>query len=172
MSKNIGGLLVLRFIAGVLGSPALATGGASLGDIFSQASVPFAIGLWAMAAIAGPVVGPIIGGFAAAANGWRWPIWELAWISGFGAIFFSFLLPETLPDTILLKRAQRLRKLTGNENLRSASEIKQSEMSAGAAAKEYLVRPFQLMMEPAVMFVNLYLAREYLFFVPLKFSEQ
>lgn len=33
-------------------------------------------------------------------------------------------------------------------------------MSAGDVAKEYLVRPFQLMMEPAVMFTNLYLGRE------------
>lgn len=115
-----------------------------------------------MAAVAGPVLGPIIGGFAAAANGWRWPIWELAWISGFSSIFLAIFLPETLPDTILLKRAQRLRKLTGNENLRSLSEIKQSEMTPSAVAKEYLVRPFQLMMEPAVMFINLYVGREFL----------
>lgn len=115
-----------------------------------------------MAAVAGPVLGPIVGGFAAAANGWRWPIWELAWISGFSSIFLALLLPETLPDTILLKRAKRLRKLTGNENLRSMSEIKQAEMSAGDVAREYLVRPFQLMMEPAVLFINLYVGREFI----------
>ena len=129
---------------------------------FPPTAVPFALGLWAMGAVAGPVFGPVVGGFAAAAENWRWPIWELAWISGFTAIFLSFFLPETLPDTILLKRARRLRKLTGNENLRSLSEIKQSEMTAGAVAKEYLVRPFQLMMEPAVLFINLYVGREYL----------
>ena len=33
LSNNIAGLLVLRFIAGFLGSPALATGGASVGDM-------------------------------------------------------------------------------------------------------------------------------------------
>jgi len=115
-----------------------------------------------MGAVAGPVLGPVVGGFAAAAENWRWPIWELAWVSGFTSIFLLFFFPETLPDAILLNRARRLRKLTGNENLRSLSEIKQSEMTAGAFAKEYLVRPFQLMMEPAVLFVNLYLGCEYL----------
>lgn len=113
-----------------------------------------------MAATGGPVLGPIIGGFAAAAKGWRWPIWELAWISGFSSIFLAFFLPETLPDTILLKRARRLRRLTGNERLRSMSEIKQAQMEPAEVAKEYLVRPFQLMIEPAVMFINLYVGRE------------
>jgi DHA1 family multidrug resistance protein-like MFS transporter len=129
---------------------------------FPQATVPFALGLWAMGAVAGPVFGPVVGGFAAAAENWRWPIWELAWISGFTSLFLSIFLPETLADTILLKRARRLRKLTGNDNLRSLSEIKQSEMAAGAVAREYLVRPFQLMMEPAVLFINLYVGREYI----------
>lgn len=127
---------------------------------FPPQVVPFALGLWAMATTAGPVLGPIVGGFAAAANGWRWPIWELAWVSGFACIFLAFLLPETFADTILLKRARRLRKLTGNENLRSMSEIKQSEMTTANLAKEALVRPFQLMMEPAVLFINTYVGRE------------
>ncbi|KAF8309010.1 MFS general substrate transporter [Clavulina sp. PMI_390] len=164
LSKNIGTLLALRFITGFLGSPALATGGASVGDIFPQHHVPYTIGLWAMGAVAGPVLGPIVGGFAASAESWRWPLWELAWISGFSAIFLSFFFPETLPDTILLKRAQRLRKLTGNEKLRSLSEIKQAEMTPRAVAVEYLVRPFQLMMEPVVLFLNLYLGLAYAVF--------
>jgi DHA1 family multidrug resistance protein-like MFS transporter len=164
LSTTIGGLLALRFIVGFVGSPALATGGASIGDIFPPAAVPFAVGLWAMGAVAGPVLGPVVGGFAAAANGWRWPIWELAWISGFSSVFLLFLLPETLGDTILLKRARRLRKLTGNQNLRSLSEIKQSEMTTKAIAWESLVRPFQLMIEPAVFFINLYVGFAYAIF--------
>lgn len=123
-----------------------------------------------MAATAGPVLGPIVGGFAAAAEGWQWPIWELAWISGFSAIFLALLFPETYPDTILLKRAQRLRQLTGNDKLRSMSEIKQSEMKGSEVMKEYLIRPFQLMMEPAVLFINLYVGREcYLLSLSLSF---
>ena len=114
-----------------------------------------------MGAVAGPVFGPIVGGFAAAAKGWSWPIWELGWISGFSAVFLVFFLPETLPGTILLKRARRLRKLTGNDRLRSMSEIEQAGLSASAVAAEYLIRPFQLMLEPAILFINIYIGREY-----------
>lgn len=114
-----------------------------------------------MASIGGPVLGPIVGGFAAVAESWRWPIWELAWISGFSAVFLAFFLPETFPGTILRKRAQRLRKLTGNDRLRSLSEIEQSEMNHGAVAAEYLITPFQLMLEPAILFINIYVGREF-----------
>lgn len=122
--------------------------------------IQYTIGLWALAAVAGPVLGPIAGGFAAVSESWRWPLWEILWISGFATIFFALLLPETLPGAILLKRAQRLRKLTGNESLRSKSEIDQAHLSASAIAWEALVRPFELMLEPAILFCNLYIGRK------------
>lgn len=97
------------------------------------------------------------GGFAAQAKGWRWPIYELIWISGFSLAFLSLLLPETLEANILLKRAQRLRKLTGNPELRSQSEIDQASLSRNEVLYNSLVRPFILASEPAVFFLNLYL---------------
>jgi DHA1 family multidrug resistance protein-like MFS transporter len=127
---------------------------------FPPHQVPYTLGLWGMAAVLGPSLGPVLGSFAARAKGWRWPIWELAWASGTAFVVLLFWLPETLPDTILLKRARRLRKLTGNDRLRSASEIREAEISSSQIAMEYLVRPFQLMLEPAVLFVNVYIGRE------------
>ena len=49
--------------------------------------------------------------------------------------------------------------------LRSASEIKMAQMKATVVATQYLVRPFQLMMEPAVFFINLYVGREFYIFI-------
>lgn len=80
------------------------------------------------------------------------------WISSFALLIVTFFLPETLGDTILLRRAQRLRILTGNDKLRSLSELKQAEMTVGAMAHDALVRPFTLMLEPGVLFLNLYIA--------------
>lgn len=45
---NFAGLMVLRFLLGFMASPALATAGASLTDIWDGPQVPFAIALWAM----------------------------------------------------------------------------------------------------------------------------
>ncbi|KAI0040052.1 MFS general substrate transporter [Auriscalpium vulgare] len=161
LSKNIGTLLVLRFIGGFVGSPSLACGPASLQDIYDFDWLAYAIGLWSLTACAAPTMGPIIGSYAAAAKGWTWPIWELSWIAGSAFVVLMFLLPETLPDTILLRRAQRLRKLTGCKNLRSMSEIQQAQLTVGEVASTYLIRPFQLMMEPAVFFLNSYLGLGY-----------
>jgi len=160
-AKNFSTILAFRFWTGFMASPALATGGATLGDIFPPHRLPYAIGIWGLSAVAGPVTGPVIGGFAAQANGWRWPIYELIWISGFALIWLIILLPETLEANILLKRAQRLRKLTGNPNLRSQSEIDQASLSRTEVAYESLVRPFVLAAEPAVLFANIYLGLVY-----------
>ena len=95
LATNLGTLLPLRFIAGFLCSPALSTGGASLVDLWGPKDRAVAIGLWGLAGTCGPVLGPLIGGFAAMKKGWTWTIWILLWLSGFTCIFLAFLLPET-----------------------------------------------------------------------------
>ncbi|ANB15490.1 Flr1p [Sugiyamaella lignohabitans] len=55
LATNIGGLIVVRFITGVLSSPAISTGGATLGDIVSSShTLPRLIGAWACGAVAAP----------------------------------------------------------------------------------------------------------------------
>lgn len=95
LSKNLGALLPLRFIAGFVGSPSLATGGASLMDMWPPEDSAALIGLWSIAAMAGPALGPTVGGFAAQAKGWTWTIWCLLWLSGATLIFLVFSMPET-----------------------------------------------------------------------------
>ncbi|KAF5314820.1 hypothetical protein D9619_007394 [Psilocybe cf. subviscida] len=163
-APNIQTLLAMRFFAGFFGSPALATGGASIQDMFPIIKLPYALIVWSVAAVCGPVLGPVIGGFAAMNKDWRWPIFELLWLGSFTFIILIFLLPETNGETILYKRAHRLRRLTGNPNLRSESEIRQSKMESSEILFEALLRPFQLMLEPAVFYANLYLALAYAIF--------
>jgi DHA1 family multidrug resistance protein-like MFS transporter len=79
------------------------------------------------------------------------------WISAFSLIFLSLLLPETLESTILLKRAKRLRKLTGNQNLKSQSEINMAAISHKEIIYDSIVRPFVLAAEPVMLFANIFL---------------
>ncbi|PPQ94235.1 hypothetical protein CVT25_006661 [Psilocybe cyanescens] len=163
-APNIQTLLAMRFFAGFFGSPALATGGASIQDMFPIVKLPYALIAWSVAALCGPVLGPTIGGFAAQNKNWKWPIYELSWIGAAAFVILMFWLPETNAETILLKRARRLRTLTGNPNLYSESEIKQSQMKSSDVLFEALLRPFQLMIEPAVLYANIYLGLAYAIF--------
>lgn len=71
----------------------------------------------------------------------------MLWISGFSFAFLVLLMPETLSDAVLLRRARRLRKLTGDDRYKSMSEIKESLLTKKDIAKEALIRPFVLMLE-------------------------
>ena len=95
LAKNLGALLTLRFLAGFVGSPPLATGGASVADIWAPEERAIMTGLWGVAGMCGPVLGPLLGGFAAQAKGWSWTLWILLWMSGSSLVFLAFFLPET-----------------------------------------------------------------------------
>ncbi|PYI00263.1 MFS general substrate transporter [Aspergillus sclerotiicarbonarius CBS 121057] len=154
---TFGGLLVLRFLQGFFGSPCLATGGASIGDVYSLLKLPYGLTTWAAFATLGPALGPVISGFSVPVKGWRWSIWETVWMSAPILVLMFFFLPETFPDTILLRRAQRLRRITGNNKLLSQSEINQKQLTVTAVAMEALYRPFQIVvLDPAILFVNVY----------------
>lgn len=67
------------------------------------------------------------------------------------------LLPETSTPNILLRRARRLRKLTGDERLRSQSEIDQKNLKPSAILVDAIIKPIEITIkDPAIAFVNLY----------------
>lgn len=154
---SFGGLLAIRFFLGFFGSPALANGGATVGDMFDPIYIPYGLSWWVFSAWAGPAFGPLLGGFAAMAKGWRWPLWEIVWMASPALLFLLTLMPETSGPNILLNRAKRLRKLTGDNRLQSQSEIDQRAISTGEMVKATLIRPIEIMMkDPAIFFVNVY----------------
>lgn len=162
LAVNFGMLLAFRFLTGFIGSPALATGGASIGDMYTPAKRTYGLAVWGIGAVCGPTLGPLVGGFAVQARGWNWAIWELMWLSGFCLAVLVFLLPETSTANILYRRARRLRKLTGNEKLVSESELAGQEMSGKDLLTMTLVRPFSLLFtEPIVFALDLYIALIY-----------
>lgn len=72
--------LVFRTISGFVGSPTLATGGATITDVYGPARAAFGICIWASCGVCGPIFGPLIGGFVASVKGWRWTIWIYTWM--------------------------------------------------------------------------------------------
>ena len=159
---DFAGLLVLRFLTGFMSSPALATGGATMQDMYGLLKLPYALTAWVAAAFCAPALGPLLSGFAVMEKNWRWSLWEILWISSPVWLLMFFFMPETSAGTILLRRAKRLRKLTGNANLKSQSEIDQGSKTFSAIATEAMIKPIEICIkDPAVLFTNIYTAYIY-----------
>ncbi|TKY89770.1 hypothetical protein EX895_001067 [Sporisorium graminicola] len=165
LTSNIAGFMVLRFLTGLFGCPPLATGGASIGDMFEPTTRPFAMGAWGISAILGPVLGPVVGGFAAqhyGTQGFRWTIWPLLMLSGFTLIVLVVALPETSSSNILFRRCKRLRKKTNNMHLRTKGEMMIAHLTGKEIALMTFVRPFVLSFtEPIVLGINLHIGLVY-----------
>ncbi|KAI0460187.1 major facilitator superfamily transporter [Xylaria acuta] len=140
---NYPGLVVLRFLRGFFGSPCLANGGASAGNF-------------------APAIGPIPSGFSVPVPGWRWSLPEILFAGpAILPVMFVFL-PETSSATLLLQRAQRLRRLTDNPAFMSQSEIAQRDMSSRDILVDALIKPLEITIkDPAILFVQLYTAIVY-----------
>jgi DHA1 family multidrug resistance protein-like MFS transporter len=157
--NNFAGLLVLRFLQGFFGSPCLATGAATMSDMVSMLYLPYALIAWVSAAYCGPALGPLLSGFAVEAKGWRWSLWIIFWAACPIVILMFTVLPETSTPNILLRKAKRLRKLTGESRLMAQSEIDQAKLSTREVAVDALIKPMEITIkDPAILFVNVYTA--------------
>ncbi|ODV77957.1 MFS general substrate transporter [Suhomyces tanzawaensis NRRL Y-17324] len=162
LAKNIASLSVLRFLGGVFASPALATGGASICDVLSVPYAPLGLAAWGIGAVCGPSIGPLIGSVLTVKGGWRWTFWFMAILSGCTFLVLSWFLPETFADTLLLRRAKRLRKVTGNLNYTTEPEQKNKNRNFNELAIETLWRPIEIsIVEPVVFLINMYIAMVY-----------
>ncbi|KAE8246842.1 hypothetical protein A4X13_0g5605 [Tilletia indica] len=163
LTTSTAGYFICRFLSGFFGSPALATGGATIGDMFGSETRPIALGIWGLSAVCGPTIGPLIGGFAFDHfKTYRWTLWPLLMLSGTVLIFLFFAMPETSASNILTRRARRLRRVTGNKKLRSTGEIQSDHMTGAEIAKMTMVRPFAIaILDPQVFALNMYIALVY-----------
>jgi DHA1 family multidrug resistance protein-like MFS transporter len=119
--------------------------------------LPYALTAWVAAAFCAPAVGPLLSGFSVVVKGWRWALWEVLWGAAPVFVLMFISMPETSAANILLRRAQRLRKLTGNANLKSQGEIDQGSLSFSKIAAEQLWKPIEIFLkDPAVFFTNVY----------------
>ena len=159
LANNIPTILVFRFLTAFIGSPAQATGGATISDMFLPRKRSYGLGLWELSTWIGPTLGPLVGGFAAQARGWRWTIWELIWINSAMFLFIFCFLPETSASNILYRRAKRLRRETGSESIRAESELETLDLSKKELAYKTLIRPVVLcFQEPICLLLNTYTA--------------
>jgi DHA1 family multidrug resistance protein-like MFS transporter len=83
-------------------------------------------------------------------------------LSGPVLLLMIAVLPETSSATILLRRARRLRTVTGNTTVRSQSEIDQSTLTLSDITFNALVKPWEInILDPAVLFTTIFIGLVY-----------
>lgn len=165
VAKNIGTLLVARFISGVAFSAPMTLIGGSLSDIWRTEERGVAMAVFSAAPFLGPVMGPLIGGYIGDYaghykhgnnTGWRWIYWVLLMFSGVVYIGALILIPETHHPTLLRRRAKKLIKDTGDDRYKVKEDLVVKKFSS--VMKIALFRPFQLFFELIVFLISIYMS--------------
>ncbi|KAG1466605.1 hypothetical protein G6F56_004657 [Rhizopus delemar] len=157
VAKNIETVLVARFFSGFFASVSLTLAGGSISDLFPTETRGFAVAYFAAAPYAGPVLGPIVGGWiSVGTENWRWIYWVNMIFAGVTWII-ACILPETYHPVLLAKRAKELREKTGDPTYVTVEE--EIPVPISELVQANLIRPFiMLATEPILMLMSLYIA--------------
>jgi multidrug resistance protein len=156
LSRNTASMLVFRFLSGTFAAAPLTNSGGVVGDIWDTKTRGKAMLIFAVAPFAGPSLGPVISGWMAVGGAsWRWLFWVLTMFSGFCLVAIFFTLPETYGPVLLAKKAQRLRKETGDERYYAPIEVR--NVPIGRRLYNILAMPFKILfLEPMLLAITIY----------------
>ncbi|KAL2037035.1 hypothetical protein N7G274_010162 [Stereocaulon virgatum] len=159
VSSNLNMLIGFRFLEGTFGSCPLTIGGGTIADMIIQEKRGGVMAIWALGPLMGPVIGPVAGGYLSQAKGWRWVFWVITIAAGAITVAAVFLIRETYAPILLEHKVEKLRKETGNMNLKSklASNIAPVELW-----RLSITRPMKmLVLSPVVLALSTYMAVVY-----------
>ncbi|KAK8851990.1 cycloheximide resistance protein [Apiospora arundinis] len=159
LAPNMGSLIAFRFLSGIFGSCPVTNGGGSIADMVPQEGRAAAMAAFSIGPLLGPIIGPVAGGFLSEAKGWRWTFWLLAIVGGVVGLINVFVMRESYHPVILERKTERLRKATGNMQLRSKLDI-------GLSPRDYfarsIMRPIKMILfSPIIIATSLFMALTY-----------
>jgi DHA1 family multidrug resistance protein-like MFS transporter len=158
LAQNIETICVGRFLGGFFASAPLAVVGGALADLWDPIPRSYAICVFAVGGFAGPVAGPIVGGFVTESYlGWRWTSWFTLIMAGLFGTIGWFVIDETSGSRILQLRAAKLRKESGNTAYYSKAD--EAKLKASNVVNVYLLRPFiMFVQEPILALITAYMS--------------
>lgn len=143
-SPTVSLLIAARFLTGLAVSSNVLNP-AIVGDMFISEQRGAAMSCIMLCPLLGGAFGPAIAGFIADTLGWRPVLWICATLAGICELLLLTCFRETFKVPILRRRAAKLRKETGNENIKSIFEIENPHSTA---------KLWESIMRPAVVFAG------------------
>jgi MFS family permease len=108
--------------------------------------------------MAGPVIGPLVGGFLTERIGWRWDFWIVLIAATPVTVLIITLTKETCHKVLIQRKTEKLRRSQGRDQLRSCYDETNAK-DTWSIMKISLLRPLKLMfLSPIVFFLSLYIA--------------
>lgn len=149
LSPTFEAFLAFRFLCGINGFVPSAVLGGLYSDIYNTPNERGnAMAVFIFVAIAGPMTGPLISGYAVLL-GWRWVFWIALIIAGAG-VPFILLVPETSLPVLMRKWKNDDTEFGGSRHIRTEVPFKFGEI---------FIRPYTMLLtEPIVSFTSLYLS--------------
>ncbi|KAI9462440.1 MFS general substrate transporter [Lactarius psammicola] len=156
LSRNTASILIFRFLSGTFAAAPLTNSGAVVGDIWDAKTRGKAMLIFAVSPFAGPALGPVVSGWMAVAGvSWRWLFWVLTMFAGLCLVGIFFTLPETFGPVLLARKAQRIRKETGDERYYAPVEV--NKLPVGRRLYGILAMPFKILfLEPMLIAITVY----------------
>jgi MFS family permease len=149
---NLGGFLALRFLSGLFSSVTIANFGGTIADLYEPQETGYAMSLFLWAATVGSPTGYFLFSFVAQTRTWREVFWALLGVSGGFWIIMTvalLIVGETRHSVLLLRRAERERKLTGRDDIDVPDEFKRR--GPKELFKVALTRPFRFLFTEAII---------------------
>ncbi|SCV67616.1 BQ2448_5227 [Microbotryum intermedium] len=158
LARSFETLIVMRFLAGFFGSSPLTNAGGVVSDIWDSKTRALALAWYSLAPFAGPVLGPICGGFLGINEDWRIVFW-LCFAFSAVLLGFSCTVPETYTPVLLRRRAARLSEETGQHYVSRHDLNLKADETLAHKLRINVSRPFIfLVYEPIVLAMAIYAA--------------
>ncbi|KAI0257436.1 major facilitator superfamily domain-containing protein [Lactifluus subvellereus] len=156
LSKNTASILIFRFLGGTFAAAPLTNSGAVVGDIWDAKTRGKAMLLFAVSPFAGPALGPVVAGWMAVSGvSWRWLFWVLTMFASLCLVLVLFTVPETYGPVLLVKKARRIRKDTGDTRYYAPMEA--NKTTIGRRLYNILAMPFKILfLEPMLITITIY----------------
>lgn len=179
-SENIGSILFSRVMAGFFGSAFMSVASGTFSDLFRKTErfanakkdqtkeLHKALVMYSASPFLGPGLGPLIAGFVNQNISFRWTFYIMIIWSGVLFVLVWIFVPETYEPILLRRKAERLRKSTGDN--RWYAPIERSDTSLYKSILTSSRRPMALIFKDYMtlalcFYTGFTLAIVYMFFV-------
>ncbi|CAE6510756.1 unnamed protein product [Rhizoctonia solani] len=156
-APNIAVYLVFRFLTGFSGAAFLSVAGGTVADLFANDKVASPMALYTISPFIGPVLGPAFSGFINQNTNWRWTFYTIIIWATVQLVELYLLVPETYEPVLRARKAQQLRKTTGDD--RWWAPLEKNDKSIAQTIITSCYKPFEILaFEPMALLLDIWCA--------------